>query len=62
MLEGKLLIPHRYLPEGYGISLPAYLDDPSPVGLISWLQRVGLYRYAAKRPLGNAGRFALFFN
>lgn len=76
VLEGKLLIQHPLLPEGYGISLPAYVNDPSPVNLIDWIHGIGLYRYAAKGPrltlqswrafqrltFGNAGQFALFLN
>ncbi|MFT7594078.1 MAG: hypothetical protein ACI8R4_001396 [Paracoccaceae bacterium] len=76
VLEGKLLIPHWLLPYGYGISLPAYVNDPAPVALAGWVLGVDLYPYAARGPrltsqsweafqrltLGNAGRFALFLN
>ncbi|MCF6231959.1 MAG: hypothetical protein L3J36_02465 [Rhodobacteraceae bacterium] len=76
VLEGKLLIPHPVLPEGYGISLPAYVADPTPLDLVNWLHGIGAYRHAAIGPrlsiqnwrtfqrlsLGNAGGFALLFN
>ncbi len=76
VLEGKLLIPHPALPEGYGINLPAYVDDPTPLDLVNWLHGIGAYRHAAIGPhlstqswrtfqrlsLGNAGGFALLFN
>jgi hypothetical protein len=76
VLEGKLLIQHPLLPAGYGISLPAYVNDPSPIDLIGWIHGIDLYRYAAKGPrltlqswrafqrltFGNAGQFALFLN
>jgi len=76
VLEGKLLIPHPALPEGYGVSLPAYVDDPTPLDLVNWLHGIGAYRHAAIGPrlstqnwrtfqrlsLGNAGGFALLFN
>ena len=76
VLEGKLLIPHPGLPEGYGISLPAYVDNPTPLDLVNWLHGIGAYRHAARGPLltnqnwqtfqrlslGNAGGFALLFN
>ena len=76
VLDGKLLIPHPLLPAGYGISLPAYVNDPSPLDLIGWIHGIGAYRYAARGPLitgqswqafqrlteGNGGGFALFLN
>jgi len=76
VLDGKLLIPHPLLSQGYGISLPAYVADPSPLDIVNWLHGIGAYRYAAKGPrltlqswrafqrlsLGNAGGFALMFN
>jgi hypothetical protein len=76
VLEGKLLIQHPLLPEGYGISLPAYVNAPSPVDPIGWIHGIDLYRYAAKGPrltlqswrafqrltFGNGGPFALFLN
>lgn len=75
-LEGKLLIPHWLLPDGYGISLSAYVADPAPVDVIGWVHGVDLYRYAARGPRltlqswwafirltrNNAGSFALFLN
>lgn len=75
-LEGKLLIHHPLLPDGYGISLPAYVADPSALDLIGWIHGIDAYRYAAKGPRlteqswqafqhlisGNAGGFALFLN
>lgn len=76
VVEGKLLIPHPLLPEGYGISLPSYVDNPAPLDLVGWISAIDLYPYAAKGPLttmqnwrafqrltfGNAGTFALFLN
>lgn len=76
VLEGKLLIPHPLLPEGHGISLPAYVEDPAPLDLMDWIHGIGAYRYAARGPRitgqswqafqrltqGNAGGFALFLN
>lgn len=75
-LEGKLLINHPLLPEGYGLSLPAYVANPSALDLIGWIHGVDAYPYAAKGPRltgqswqafqrltrGNAGGFALFLN
>ncbi|WP_456386645.1 hypothetical protein [Profundibacter sp.] len=75
-LEGKLLINHPLLPEGYGLSLPAYVANPSGLDLIGWIHGVDAYPYAAKGPRltgqswqafrrltrGNAGGFALFLN
>lgn len=34
VVEGKLLIPHPLLPEGYGIGLPSYVDNPAPLDLV----------------------------
>ncbi len=76
VLDGSLLIPHPLLPDGYGISLPAYVGDPSPLDPVEWIHGIGAYRYAAKGPMitgqswaafgrltgGNAGGFALFLN
>ena len=76
VLEGRLLIPHPLLPQGHGISLKAYVEDPAAIDLLSWVQGSGVYKYAAKGPKitlgswrafsrlarGNAGGFALFFN
>lgn len=76
VLDGKLLISHPLLPDGYGISIPAYVADPSALNLINWLHGIGAYRYAARGPrlsaqswqafqrlaAGNAGGFALLFN
>ncbi len=76
VLDGKLLISHPLLPEGYGISIPAYVADPSPLNIVDWLHGIGAYPYAARGPrltdqswqafqrlaAGNAGGFALFFN
>ena len=76
MLNGNLLIHHPLLPEGYGISVPAYVANPSSLDLIGWIHGVAAYRYAAKGPRltdqswqafrrltgGNAGGFALFLN
>lgn len=75
-LEGDLLIHHPLLPDGYGISLPAYVADPAPLDLIGWIHGIEAYRYAAKGPrltgqswqafqrltAGNARGFALFLN
>jgi hypothetical protein len=76
VLEGKLLIPHSLLPDGYGISLAAYLENPGPIDLLDWIHGRGAYPYAARGPVitrqywnafarmtnGNAAGFALFFN
>lgn len=76
VLEGKLLIQHPFLPNGYGINAAAYFDDPSPLNFLDWLHGVGAYKYAARGPvltrqswrafnrltLGNASGFALFLN
>lgn len=76
LLEGRLLLPHPLIPGGRGISLAAYFDRPSPLGLLDWVHGVGAYRYAASGPRisrqrwvafqrltgGNAGGFALLFN
>jgi hypothetical protein len=76
VLDGKLLISHPLLPEGYGISIPAYVADPAPLNIVNWLHGIGAYPYAARGPrltdqswqafqrlaAGNAGGFALFFN
>ena len=76
LLEGKLLMPHPLLPQGVGISLKAYAENPGPLDLLDWVHGIGAYEYAAKGPMisrqrwlafnrltgGNAGGFALFFN
>ncbi len=76
VLQGKLLITHPLLPAGYGISLPAYVEDPGPFSPVDWIHGIGAYRYAAKGPRltaqswnafqrltnGNPGGFAIFFN
>lgn len=76
VLEGRLLLPHPLLPEGYGIDLAAYVRDPGPIDLIAWIQGIGVYPYAARGPRitaqnwqafsrltqGRAGTFSLFFN
>lgn len=75
-LKGDLLLNHPLLPDGYGISVPAYVADPTPLDLIGWIHGVDAYKYAAKGPRlsgqswqafrritsGNAGGFALFLN
>lgn len=75
-LNGDLLIPHPLLPDGYGLSLPAYVANPSGLDLVGWVHGVDAYKYAAKGPRltsqswrafqrltsGRAGGFALFFN
>lgn len=76
LLDGRLLLPHPLLPEGVGISLKAYAENPGPLDLLDWVHGIGAYEYAAKGPMisrqrwlafnrltgGNAGGFALFFN
>ncbi|WP_317056265.1 hypothetical protein [Roseovarius rhodophyticola] len=76
VLQGDLLITHPLLPPGHGISIPAYVEDPSPLSLLEWVHGIGAYRYAAKGPRltaqswnafqrltnGNPGGFAIFFN
>ncbi|VAW05830.1 hypothetical protein MNBD_ALPHA07-741 [hydrothermal vent metagenome] len=76
VLDGKLLITHPLLPEGYGISIPAYVADPAPLNIVNWIHGIGAYPYAARGPrltdqswqafqrlaTGNAGGFALLFN
>lgn len=75
-LEGDLLIHHPLLPDGYGISLPAYVANPAPLDLIGWIHGIDAYKYAAKGPRltgqswqafqrltsGNGRGFALFLN
>ena len=76
VLEGRLLVPHPLLPQGYGINIAAYVNDPSPLNVLDWAHGIGAYPYASKGPIitrqrwlafqrltgGNAGGFALFFN
>lgn len=76
VLEGRLLAPHPFLPEGYGIDVSAWFDDPSPIDLVSWLHGRAAIPYAARGPRitnanwlafqrmtqGNARNFALYFN
>lgn len=75
-LNGDLLISHPLLPDGYGLSVPAYVANPSGLDLIGWIHGIDAYKYAAKGPrltsqswrafqrltTGRAGGFALFFN
>lgn len=76
VLEGRLLLPHPLLPEGQGINVAAYFEDPTPIELLDWVHGIGVYPFVAKGPIvtrqrwlafqrltaGNAGGFALFFN
>jgi len=76
LLEGKLLIPHPLLPQGYGISLKLFAENPAPLELVGTVHGRSLYPFAAKGPTlsdinssrfsrltgGNAGGFALWFN
>jgi len=76
VLEGRLLVPHPLLPEGYGINVSAWLDDPGPIDLIAWIHGRAVSKYVAKGPLitqsnwlafrrlarGNARGLAFYFN
>ena len=46
LLEGRMLVPHWRFAPGYGIDLPAWLDDPQPVDLLGWLQGSDALAYA----------------
>ncbi|MGB7318254.1 MAG: hypothetical protein WBC85_09850 [Planktotalea sp.] len=76
LVQGNLLIPHPLLPQGTGISLKAYFDDPSPLDLLAWVQGHAAYRYTQRGQRlsnqswqrlqrlssGNAALFAIFLN
>jgi hypothetical protein len=76
LLDGTLLVPHPLLPEGHGLSLKLFIEDPSPLELVGTVHGRSLYRYVVKGPTmsginwsrfarltgGNAGGFALWFN
>lgn len=76
VLDGRLLVPHPLLPDDMGINLSAWLDNPSPLDLISMLHGRAAFPYAAHGPKisaqswsaftrlsnGRAGGFAMFFN
>lgn len=76
LLDGSLLIPHPLLPEGYGISLKLFAENPAPLEFVGTAHGRSLYPFAAKGPTmsainwsrfsrltgGNAGGFALWFN
>ena len=76
VLDGNLLIQHPFLPDGHGINLAAYFDDPGPLNLLDWFHGIAAYKYAARGPVftqqswrafnrltnGNAAGFALFLN
>jgi len=76
VLQGDLLIPHPLLPEGTGIDLASYIENPAPLDLLGWIQGVSAYPYMAKGPRitaqywrafgrmtgGRAGLFAFYFN
>ena len=76
VLKGNLLITHPLLPPGHGISIPAYVENPSPLSLVDWIHGISAYPYAAKGPRlteqswnafqrltnGNPSGFAIFFN
>ncbi len=76
VLRGELLVPHYFLPDGYGINLKKYVENPGPVDLIPSIHGIGYYAYVEKGPQmsrgawtsfnrlvnGRASTFAVFFN
>ena len=76
VLQGRLLLPHPMLPEGVGISLASWFDDPGPLDVIAVIHGSGLWDHAARGPKistmawqrfrglaqGRAGALALWFN
>lgn len=76
VLHGEYLVPHYYLPEGYGINLKKYVENPGPIDLLPSILGIGYYNYVEKGPRmsrgawtsfnrlvnGRASTFAVFFN
>lgn len=76
LVQGKLLAPHPLLPDGMGISLKAYFEDPAPLDLLGWVHGRSAYPYArhgqrmsfaswqrlGRLSSGNAALFAVFLN
>lgn len=76
VLKGDLLIPHPFLPSGYGISLKSYIQNPSPIDIVGMIHGVSMYPFVEIGPRvsnrnwrtfrrllqGRASAFALFFN
>ena len=76
VLQGRLLLPHPMLPDGAGISLASWFDDPGPLDLIAVIHGSGLWDHAARGPKistmawqrfrglaqGRAGALAFWFN
>ncbi len=76
LLDGRLLITHALLPQGTGVSVARWLDDPSPLDIAGWIHGRSAYPYLAKGPAmtreswlllqrlsgGNGIGFSLFLN
>ena len=76
LLDGKLLTPHPLLPEGYGISLTRYEENPTPLDLMAMVHGVAFYDHVAQGPMispqrwqsfnrlarGNGGLFSVWLN
>jgi len=76
VLQGNLLIPHPLMPEGTGIDLAAYIENPSNLDVAGWIQGTAAMPYLAQGPRisaqywhaftrvsgGRAGLFAFYFN
>lgn len=54
VLEGRMLVPFWRFAPGYGIDLSAWLKEPAPVDVISWIQGSAALPYA--RPGLTVGR------
>ena len=50
MLNGELLIPHWRLPEGMGINLAAFMQDPPELDIIALIQGESILPYVERGP------------
>ncbi len=76
VLQGNLLVPHPLMPVGTGIDLAAYIENPTDLDLVGWIQGTAAMPYMAQGPRitaqywhaftrvsgGRAGLFAFYFN
>lgn len=76
MLNGELLVQHPLLPEHYGINIPAFVANPSPLTIQGLVAGVPFYPYVEKGPRlssvnwqrfnrivgGHATLFAILYN